>query len=78
MARHRSYRNDLRCPHCGSNRMPNEGRSGGKQTLSLRRLQLPMRPGRQPPLLSGENHPAGARLPQGKASAYPPSPAPWA
>ena len=32
MARHRSYRRDLRCPRCGSNWMPKDGRSHGNQT----------------------------------------------
>ena len=28
----RSYRDDLQRPHCGSNRLPKDGRSRGKQT----------------------------------------------
>ena len=32
MANKRAYRHDLRCPHCGSNWMPKDGRSHGKQT----------------------------------------------
>ena len=28
----RVYRDDLRCPHCGSNRTPKDGHSRGKQT----------------------------------------------
>ena len=28
----RAYRDDLRCPHCGSNWMPKHGTSRGKQT----------------------------------------------
>ena len=28
----RIYRDDLRCPHCGSNRTPKDGHSRGKQT----------------------------------------------
>ena len=32
MARPRTYRHDLRCPHCGSNWLPKYGRSQGKQT----------------------------------------------
>ena len=28
----RSYRDDLQCSHCGSNRLPKDGRSRGKQT----------------------------------------------
>ena len=32
MAAARVYRHDLRCPHCGSNRMPKDGHSRGKQT----------------------------------------------
>ena len=27
-----AYRHDMRCPHCGSNRMPKDVRSRGKQT----------------------------------------------
>ena len=32
MAGQRAYRHDMRCPHCGSNWMPKDGRSRGKQT----------------------------------------------
>ena len=32
MAGQRAYRHDMRCPGCGSNRMPKDGRSRGKQT----------------------------------------------
>ena len=32
MARPRTYRHDLRRPHCGSNWLPRYGRSQGKQT----------------------------------------------
>ena len=32
MARARSYRHDVVCPHCGSNRMRKDGHSRGKQT----------------------------------------------
>ncbi len=32
MPRPRSYRHDIRCPHCGSNWMPKDGHSYGKQT----------------------------------------------
>lgn len=32
MARSRTYRHDLRCPHCGSNWTPKDGHSRGKQT----------------------------------------------
>ena len=32
MARPRSYRHDVKCPHCGSNWMRKDGRSRGKQT----------------------------------------------
>lgn len=32
MARPRSYQHDIRCPHCGSNWMPKDGRSRGRQT----------------------------------------------
>ena len=30
MAAARSYRDDLQCPHCGSNWLPKDGRSRGK------------------------------------------------
>ena len=36
MARPRTYRHDLRCPHCGSNWTPKDGRSRGKQTYRCR------------------------------------------
>ena len=32
MAAARSYRDDIQCPHCGSNRLPKDGHSRGKQT----------------------------------------------
>ena len=32
MARARSYRHDIACPHCGSNWMRKDGHSRGKQT----------------------------------------------
>ena len=32
MAGQRAYRHDMRCPHCGSNRMPKDGRARGKRT----------------------------------------------
>ena len=32
MANRRAYRHDMRCPHCGSNWMPKDGKSRGKQT----------------------------------------------
>ena len=32
MARPRTYRHDMRCPHCGSNWLPKDGHSRGKQT----------------------------------------------
>jgi len=32
MARQRSYRHDMKCPYCGSNWLPKDGRSRGKQT----------------------------------------------
>ena len=32
MAGQRACRHDMRCPHCGSNRMPKDGRSQGKRT----------------------------------------------
>ena len=32
MAGQRDYRHDLKCPHCGSNRMPKDGHSRGKRT----------------------------------------------
>ena len=31
MARPRVYRHDVRCPECGSNRMPKDGTSQGRQ-----------------------------------------------
>ena len=31
MARSRVYRHDVRCPECGSNRMPKDGTSKGRQ-----------------------------------------------
>ena len=31
MARHRVYRNDVRCPECGSGWMPKDGTSKGRQ-----------------------------------------------
>ena len=36
MARPRTYRHDLRCPHCGSNWIPKDGHSRGKQTYRCR------------------------------------------
>ena len=36
MAAARSYRDDLQCPHCGSNWLPKDGRSRGKQTCRCR------------------------------------------
>ena len=36
MAAARSYRDDLQCPHCGSNRLPKDGHSRGKQTCRCR------------------------------------------
>ena len=36
MAAARSYRDDLQCPHCGSNRLPKDGHSRGKQTYRCR------------------------------------------
>ena len=36
MAAARSYRDDLQCPHCGSNWLPKDGRSRGKQTYRSR------------------------------------------
>ena len=36
MAAARSYRDDLQCPHCGSNRLPKDGRSRGKRTCRCR------------------------------------------
>ena len=36
MAAARSYRDDLQCPHCGSNWLPKDGRSRGKQTYRCR------------------------------------------
>ena len=36
MARARTYRHDLRCPHCGSNWTPKDGHSRGKQTYRCR------------------------------------------
>ena len=36
MARARVYRHDLRCPYCGSNWPPKDGRSRGKQTCRCR------------------------------------------
>ena len=36
MARPRAYRHDFRCPHCGSNWTPKDGRSRGKQTYRCR------------------------------------------
>ena len=36
MARARTYRHDLRCPHCGSNWTPKDDRSRGKQTYRCR------------------------------------------
>ena len=36
MARPRVYRHDFRCPHCGSNWTPKDGRSRGKQTYRCR------------------------------------------
>ena len=36
MAAVRSYRDDLQRPHCGSNRLPKDGRSRGKQTCRCR------------------------------------------
>ena len=32
MAGQRACRHDMRCPRCGSNRMPKDGRSRGKRT----------------------------------------------
>lgn len=39
MARPRVYRHDMRCPHCGSNWTPKDGRSRGKQTYRCRECQ---------------------------------------
>ena len=36
MAAARSCRDDLQRPHCGSNRLPKDGRSRGKQTCRCR------------------------------------------
>jgi len=36
MAAARSYRDDLQRPHCGSNWLPKNGRSRGKQTYRCR------------------------------------------
>ena len=36
MAAARSYRDDFQRPHCGSNRLPEDGRSRGKQTCRCR------------------------------------------
>ena len=36
MARARTYRHDLRCPHCGSNWTPKDGHSRGQQTYHCR------------------------------------------
>ena len=36
MAAARSCRDDLQCPHCGSNWLPKDGRSRGKQTYRCR------------------------------------------
>ena len=36
MAAARSYRDDLQRHHCGSNRLPKDGRSRGKQTCRCR------------------------------------------
>ena len=36
MAAARSYRDDFQRPHCGSNRLPKDGRSRGKQTYRCR------------------------------------------
>ena len=36
MAAARSYRDDLQCPHCGSNWLPKDGHSRGKQTYRCR------------------------------------------
>ena len=36
MAATRSYRDDLQRPHCGSNWLPKDGRSRGKQTYRCR------------------------------------------
>ncbi len=36
MVRQRAYRDYLQCPHCGSNRLPKDGRSRGKRTHRCR------------------------------------------
>ncbi len=36
MAHARTYRHDLRCPHCSSNWTPKDGHSRGKQTYRCR------------------------------------------
>ena len=36
MARARAYRHDMKCPHCGCNWLPKDGRSRGKQTYRCR------------------------------------------
>ncbi len=43
MARPRAYNHDIRCPHCGSNWTPKDGRSRRKQTYrrSARALHSP-------------------------------------
>ena len=47
MARPRVYRHQVRCPECGSNRMPKDGQSKGRQVCcpkcgSGRRLPPPL------------------------------------
>ena len=44
MARPRVCRHAVRCPECGSNRMPQDGASKGPPGRSLRRLRTPHHP----------------------------------
>ena len=41
MPRPRSYRHDIRCIHCGSNWIINNGKDRGKQTVVLPGLRRP-------------------------------------
>ena len=44
MAAARSCRDVLQCPHCASNRLPEDGRSRGKQTCRCRRCHYRFTP----------------------------------
>ena len=61
MAATRSYRDDLQRPHCGSNWLPKDGRSRGKQTYRCRLCHYRFHARWQPPLLLGTSQGTGHR-----------------